>query len=144
MSNGVKLEGFNEFKDKLNNASKKTLVNAHALVTDLAYKWQELAVKSVPVNHGRLKNGISAKGSTNLNSTTPSAEVYSYINYSPFMEWGTIERVKVPSYLQNYAMQFKGRGLRKRGGVFPRPFFFIHQAAIEAELKQRLKEVFDA
>lgn len=140
MSNGVRLEGFDDFKRKL-QAGAGVPAKAHAIVTDLTYKWKELSIKSAPVNHGRLRSGISATISP-INATPIVGEVYSPALYSPYMEWGTITKVNVPSSLQSYALQFKGRGIRKRGGVNPRPFFFIHKDGIEAELKKRLKNLF--
>jgi len=61
--------------------------------------------------------------------------------YAPYIEWGTITKVRVPSELASYAAQFKGRGLRKNGGISPRPFFFKHIPAVRKEILQNLENV---
>jgi hypothetical protein len=57
------------------------------------------------------------------------------------VEWGTITKVSVPQELQAYAIQFKGKGIRKTGGMIPRPFFFQHRGPVMAELQKNLKQV---
>ncbi len=50
--------------------------------------------------------------------------VYTNVEYAPYVEFGTIERVEVPTELTEYALQFKGRGIRKKGGRKAKPFLY--------------------
>lgn len=189
MSNGVRLEGFDEFRNKLKSAPKQVQVKATGIVKDLAAKWQSLATKSAPVDQKALRDGITynvdSKGDIVI------GEVYSNAEYSPFVEWGTKGKRFVPSDLVGYAgsLQYKKTGnyeqfvraiydwVKRKGigatykistrrknkqsvdeikklaeaitwsiskkGINPHPFFFIHKANIEQELKARLKEAFE-
>src|SRR5690349_15050485 len=74
------------------------------------------AVASAPVDTGFLKNEITFSRLKEMNY-----EIVSGARYSAFLEFGTITKVKVPAELASYALQFKGKGLRKNGGIYPRP-----------------------
>ena len=50
-------------------------------------------------------------------------EIFNNTNYAAFVEFGTGNGVSVPAELKQYAMQFKGRGIREVN-MPARPFFF--------------------
>jgi hypothetical protein len=99
-----------------------------------AQEWVELAAKSAPVDLGGLRGGISYYG-FGLNWSVVSAA-----HYSAYIEWGTITRVEPPNEadLAAYAMMFKGAGIKKTGGMYARPFFFIHKDTVLNNLAKRL------
>lgn len=72
-----------------------------------------------------------------------AAKVFSDANYSAYLEWGTVTHVSVPAELKDYAIQFKGRGIRKTGGIIPRPYFFIHQNVIQEMLRKDIIQVLE-
>lgn len=144
MSSGVRLEGFDEFKNKVNSIGGDLPPIAHAIVTDLTLKWKDLAIKTARNQSnrtGKLIGGITTDISP-IGKFPIVGQLSSSKLYSPYVEWGTIKKVSVPSDLQSYALQFKGRGIKKSGGMSPRPFFFIHKDYIELELRNRLKDLF--
>jgi len=96
------------------------------------------AKRDAPVNMGVLRNEITYEkiGEMTFN-------VVSGANYSPYMEWGTITRVRVPGELAEYASQFKGRGIRKTGGISPHPYFFIQTPIVEEQLNDEVPKVLD-
>ena len=53
-----------------------------------------------------------------------AGRVLTNVEYAPYVEFGTIEHVEVPSELTEYASQFKGRGIRKKGGRKAKPFLY--------------------
>jgi hypothetical protein len=55
--------------------------------------------------------------------TELEAEGRSDAEYSAYVEFGTGGLVDVPTGLEGYAMQFKGKGIRQIN-LAPRPFFF--------------------
>jgi hypothetical protein len=73
-----------------------------------------------------------------------SYEIVSGANYSAYVEFGTIDHVSVPAGIEDYAMQFKGKGIIKHGGVHPRPFFFpqlpIAQEAVKKNVQPLVAE----
>lgn len=83
------------------------------LTDDIANK----ASSRVKVDNGFLKNSIykEVKG---LN-----AEVGASVNYAPYVEFGTGGLVDIPQGLEDYAIQFKGAGIRQVN-LPARPFLF--------------------
>lgn len=63
------------------------------------------AQRDAPVDEGALRRGI-----TNHKVSDTEYMITSAARQSPFIEWGTKRRVKIPSALQQYAAQFRGGG----------------------------------
>lgn len=89
------------------------------------------AVSRVRVDLGILKGGIY-KEQQGIN-----AEVGDRIKYAPYVEFGTGGLVNVPKGLEDYAIQFKGKGI-KQVNLPPRPFLF--NSAFE-EVQAMIKRV---
>ena len=124
----VKIEGFREFRAKLDNLPKQTRQVVGGIVVDAANEWARLAKRSAPRNKiiglgGRLVGSITARQTGEL-----SAEVSANVKYAPYVEWGTGAKVSVPADLAKYAIQFKGS--RQVAGQRPQPYFFIHAPLI--------------
>ena len=124
----VKIEGFREFRAKLDNLPKQTRQVVGCIVVDAANEWARLAKRSAPRNKiiglgGRLVGSITARQTGEL-----SAEVSANVKYAPYVEWGTGAKVSVPADLAKYAIQFKGS--RQVAGQRPQPYFFIHAPLI--------------
>lgn len=80
------------------------------------------AANDVPVDTGTLKNSIqSTPIKATKNEITGGVEVGA--EYSPYVEFGTGTRVKVPSELSAFASQYKGDGI-KEVNLPARPFFY--------------------
>lgn len=68
-------------------------------------------------------------------------KIGSYMKYAPYLNWGTITKVSVEQDWQDIAIKFKGKGLRKTGGITP-TFFFSGPVNEEMpKLIERLKEI---
>src|SRR6185436_13684216 len=68
-----------------------------------ALRWQELAFNAAPVDQGKLKQGITVAKVNDLEWNVLSNQVY-----SPYLEFGTKSKTRIPSGLESYAAQFKG------------------------------------
>jgi hypothetical protein len=79
-----------------------------------------LAQRKVAVKHGRLRASLHPVMSVNK----LSGRAVTNVEYAPYVEFGTIELVEVPNELTEYAMQFKGKGIRKKGGMKARPYLY--------------------
>lgn len=138
MSNAIKLDGFKQFQDKLKKLPANLRSTSDAYVQRAAQDWEGRAKRAAPVQVGNI--GGNLRG--NINSEKKGemlAEVTSGVFYSPYVEWGTGTRVKVPADLQSYAIQFKG--VKKVIGRYPKPFFFVHKQAIKNELYEKLNKL---
>jgi len=84
------------------------------------------AMRLAPVNFGFLRASIG----TNATGTGMNAEVWAggagkgvNVHYAPYVEFGTGKGVSVPNELAEYAIQFKGKGIRKVNNR-AQPYFF--------------------
>src|SRR6478609_5311631 len=94
----------NKYKEQYVEILTETVQNIETEATSLA-----------PVDAGFLK------GSINKEIEGLNAIIGTKITYSPYVEFGTGGLVDVPSGLEDYAMKFKGAGI-KQVNLFPRPF----------------------
>lgn len=130
--------GFKEFGDKLKNVPREILEEVDAECFDAAKYWEQLAKNAAPKDTGRMYQNITSAELGFL-----EYEVTSPILYSPYQEWGTIQRVSVPADLQAYAIQFKGKGLITKGGIYPHPFFFVQRPEVEKFLVTQITKTLE-
>jgi hypothetical protein len=124
----IQVKGFEELQKKLGKFPENLSIELDAGLGNVAQEYETKAAEAVPIDTGFLKTHITALKVSHLNY-----EVVSGAPYSAYVEFGTITRVVVPSDLVEYAAQFKGRGIRKTGGMYPQPFFFPHLPWAKAE-----------
>jgi len=102
-----------------------------ASVLDMNKEQKELA----PVNTGLLRETLGFDVGTPL-----VKEVFSGVNYAPYVEFGTGGLVDVPAGLEDVAVQFKVQGLRKVN-LPARPFFFPPYFDQKAKMIELLKKL---
>ena len=125
------------FKHWVQSLNTETQTEVKKIVATTLNSIARKAIMSAPVNKkvgygGFLKQSIrTTRTSDGLGGT-----VYTGRLYAPYMEWGTGDYVKVDEDLRDYAMTFKGKGIRKVN-IKPRPYLF---PAVRIGLKEmRLK-----
>jgi len=103
------------------------------ILTETVQNIETEATSLAPVDLGILKASINGEVD-GLNGIVGTP-----IKYSPYIEFGTGGLVDVPAGLEDYAMKFKGAGI-KQVNLFPRPFlipaFKKHTALMLAELEK--------
>jgi hypothetical protein len=73
-----------------------------------------------------------------------TGEVVVGVGYGPYVEFGTGSKVQVPAELKDYAMQFKGAGIRKvntRAQPYLYPAFFLNREKFIKACDRILKEL---
>ena len=134
MPASVTLIGWKEFEVKAERLTTELLKEFDGEVEAAAGLWVELAVLSAPVRYGFLKGGISKEF-----IKQGEREVVSNVYYSPYQEWGTGERAKIPGDLVEYAAQWWTR--KKHKGIYPHPYFFEHKVTVEKSLFEHLENI---
>ena len=108
------------FKKQLRSFSAKKTKKLQQLTANTGVQIRHLAYRKAPFKLGNMRNAIRPiMGKSGL-----SVRVYAGMSYSAYVEFGTITKVSVPPELAEYAMQFKGKGKRKNGGMPARPFLY--------------------
>jgi HK97 gp10 family phage protein len=138
MASGVRLEveGLDKLIKKMGKLPQHVVNEVDAEMDGVARGYVNKAVAAAPVDTGYLKNGITFTRLSPMNF-----EIVSSAPYSAYVEFGTITMVSVPAELTSYAAQFKGKGIKKTGGMPARPFFFVQVPWAQVELNKHLKEV---
>lgn len=135
----VEIKGLRELQARFNSLPKEVQVEAKAVVEAGAKTWVQKAKRAAPVDNGTLKNGISYYDSSK--GPLIGFTIVSNAKYSAYLEWGTITKVEVPAELSEYALQFKGKGILKTGGITPHPFFFPQQLPVKKQIEAGLKSL---
>lgn len=104
-------------------------VNASALAI------QSKAKRAAPVDNGTLRNSIQLDSI--FNDKRIIYTVGSHLKYAPYVEFGTGGEVNVPAGYEDFAIQFKGKGIRKVN-LRPRPFLI---PAFESEIPVLRKNI---
>lgn len=131
----IEIRGLEELRRLLGRIPRHLTDEMDAEIAAASNEFVNKAVLAAPVDSGTLRHGITFKKIKKMHY-----EVVSAAHYSAYVEWGTITQVKVPPELQSYAIQFKGKGILKTGGMKPHPFFFIQIPAMEKYLNENLNK----
>ena len=122
------------FKKQLRNFNSKKTAELKTVTRMAGIDLAHNAKGKVPFKLGDLRRSIRPVfGKTGL-----SVRVYASMEYAAFVEFGTITKVSIPPELATYAMQFKGKGLRKRGGMAARPYLY---PAFKEESEKYIKTI---
>lgn len=113
-----KINGLKKLQSKLSGMPDK-LVNAvdgeiKATVLDI----NQDQVRLAPIDNGRLRQTTGFRTDAKMNWSLFSNE-----KYAAYVEFGTGKLVNIPAGLEDYAILFKGKGI-KEVNLPARPFFF--------------------
>jgi len=115
MPNNPAIIGLTEAQRKIFRLQDKLLRQVDRELADGAQSIAAEAKQRAPGDQGTLRQQISSR---KLEANT--WEITSNAEYSPYVEFGTLEKVQVPAGLEEYAAQFKGNfasGLYSEGGA---------------------------
>lgn len=94
------------------------------------------AKSSVPTRYSGIKSMIQSK------VEKLHGEVWVQKHYAPYVEFGTGGLVNVPGELKDFAMQFKGKGIR-RINKKAEPYFYPHYFIQRDKYYEQLERGFD-
>jgi HK97 gp10 family phage protein len=140
MANDVsfKIEGLDALITRLGKLSPLIAKEVAMEVNASALAIQSKARKSVASNStdkGRLVGSIQLKEINTGDKITYT--VGSALKYAPYVEFGTGGTVNVPAGYEDFAIQFKGKGIRKIN-LRPRPYLI---PAFESEIPVLRKNI---
>jgi HK97 gp10 family phage protein len=106
-----KIEGLDALIKRLGKLSPKIAKEVAMEVNASALSIQSKAKREVKVDNGTLRNSIQLKEINQDNKIVYT--VGSALKYAPYVEFGTGGEVNVPAGYETFAIQFKGKGIRK-------------------------------
>lgn len=131
----VQVDGIDKIIKKIGSIPDAVAMEVDAEMDDVCRQFVNRAAEQAPVDTGLLKNRITYSGSH------MKYEIVADTKYAAYVEFGTITKVRVPTDLTSYAAQFKGKGVKKHGGMRARPYFFPQMAVAQTQLNQALKAI---
>ena len=131
----IELDGFQEVLTKLAKEGGKIAEEIDDEIAAGVRNMERSAKRLAPVDTGRLRSSISTSRNAFLNW-----ELVAQTDYAAYVEFGTGGLVNVPKGLEQYAIQFKGKGIRQVN-LPARPFFFPSVFAYQVEIVKNIKEI---
>lgn len=132
----LKVTGIEQLQNRIKKLSEAVKVEVVKEIQASGEVIRNAAVVRVPVDTGFLKNSISVKNLDN------GVENVAQKDYSAYVEFGTGTKVDVPAGLEDYAIQFKGKGERQVN-LPARPFMFPSYFEEKPRLIKRLQNLLD-
>lgn len=130
------------FKAFTRGVSEQNRQECDQLIKHTAMTTQRRAMMFAPVNFGFLRRSVGYKIDGMMSALIWAGGAGSGINvkYAPYVEFGTGTRVSVPGDVKEYAIQFKGAGLRKVNNR-AQPYFFPALRLSTKEMFAKLKQM---
>ena len=123
-----KIEGLDALIKRLGKLAPEIAKEVAMEVNASALAIQSKARRDVVVDNGILRNSIQLKEVNTGDKIMYT--VGSRLRYAPYVEFGTGGTVSVPAGYEDFAIQFKGKGIRKIN-LRPRPYLI---PAFESEI----------
>lgn len=130
------------FKAFTRGVSEQNRQECDQLIKQTAMTTQRRAMMFAPVNYGFLRRSVGYKIDGMMSALIWAGGAGSGINvkYAPYVEFGTGTRVSVPGDVKDYAIQFKGAGLRKVNNR-AQPYFFPALRLSTKEMFAKLRQM---
>jgi HK97 gp10 family phage protein len=139
MAFAVNLSGLKDVEGKLNKLSL-IMTDVSNEINASALKIYTDAKREVKVDNSTLRSSIAINPDSK-GSLTYSVEARA--KYAPYVEFGTGGLVDVPAGYEDFAIQFKGKGIRKVN-LRARPFLIPAFEQEKPKLIKRLKDLLNA
>ncbi len=124
------------FRQWTDNLSAENRTQVRQLIANTAAKTCQRAKMFAVVDHGRLRGGIRWQ----TTDAGYGARIYTGTIYAPYVEFGTGTKVVAPDDVADYAMTFKGRGIRKVN-LPARPYLFPAMRISLKEMYMKLNQM---
>lgn len=131
----VNIEGLNDLIKRVDDKAKNLSNEVDAELAATTLEMQSDAKKAAPVDFGKLRSSI-----TSFKAGELAYDVAAQAHYAAYVEFGTGTLVNVPEGLEEYAIQFKGKGVRKVN-LPARPFMWPSVRKRVPELIDRISKI---
>jgi hypothetical protein len=127
-----------EWDQYITKVREKFPEKVKTLVAQTTQNLSRRTKEAVPVRYSAIRQSVRPKVKDYHGQVTIRT------HYAPYVEFGTGRLVRVPGELKDYAMQFKGKGIRqvnRRTEPYFYPNFFDQRDNFFKELEKALKEL---
>jgi HK97 gp10 family phage protein len=134
----IELDGLEKTISKLKKVDNEVADMVDEVLENAVLQIAGVARQLAPVDLGKLRASIQSGPVAKL-----SWEVVASAKYAPYIEFGTGGLVDVPKGLESYALQFKGKGIRKvnmKARPFLYPAFVAYRNQLIKDLRAELEK----
>jgi hypothetical protein len=132
------IKGLEAVKKKVGGLSKETIQKVDGAIAATVADINAEQMRAAPADRG---GGGGLRAGIDKQRLAPMSYImFSQMPYSAYVEWGTGGLVDVPAGLEDYAIQFKGKGI-KQVNLPARPFFFTPFLREKEALKKRIESL---
>ena len=135
MSFSLNIKGIKGVQDALKRKEKAVTTGLDFEMNAYVIDIEAAATRKAPVDTGKLRQGFFIDTSKKLNKSVGNSK-----EYAPYVEFGTGTLVNVPKGLEEYAMRFKGKGIKKVN-LPARPFLFNSQRELLPKFLKRINNL---
>ncbi len=135
MSFSLNIRGLKGVQDALKRKEKAVTTGLDLEMNAYVIDIEAAATRKAPVDTGKLRQGFFIDTSKKLNKSVGNSK-----EYAPYVEFGTGTLVNVPKGLEEYAMRFKGKGIKKVN-LPARPFLFNSQRELLPKFLKRINNL---
>lgn len=135
MSFSLNIRGLKGVQDALKRKEKAVTTGLDLEMNAYVIDIEAAAIRKAPVDTGKLRQGFFIDTSKKLNKSVGNSK-----EYAPYVEFGTGTLVNVPKGLEEYAMRFKGKGIKKVN-LPARPFLFNSQRELLPKFLKRINNL---
>lgn len=135
MSFSLNIKGIKSVEDALKRKEKAVTTGLDLEMNAYVIDIEAAATRKAPVDTGKLRQGFFIDTSKKLNKSVGNSK-----EYAPYVEFGTGTLVNVPKGLEEYAMRFKGKGIKKVN-LPARPFLFNSQRELLPKFLKRINNL---
>lgn len=138
MAININVSGLDDIKKMLKKANTTLETELSNEIASSSNTIRTNAIRNAPYNFSRLRNSIESNKITDL-----TYEVAAKANYAAYVEFGTGGLVDVPAGYEDFAILFKGKGI-KQVNLRPQPFLIPSFEIEKPKLIQRIKKLLNA
>ena len=127
-----------EWDQYITQVREKFPEKVETLVSQTTTSLSRQVKASVPTKYSGIRSSIKSRVKPYIGKVRIKA------HYAPYIEFGTGRFVQVPTELKDYAMQFKGRGIREvniEGSPYFYPQFFLARDKFFKQVEKALKQL---
>ena len=137
MASEMNVFGIDKLITELKNYSEKINNDINNRVKEAALNVESRAKMDCPVDMGTLRASINTRPIKDDEGY--GWEVFTPLEYAPYVEFGTGTRVSIPTGYEEYAMQFKGQ--KSIAGMNAQPYLIPNFEMEKMALIENMKKI---
>lgn len=136
----IEIKGLDKLQKKIDKLPTEVRQETDGYLEKLCQRSVTEAVNRAPKN--KRKGGGDLKRSIDFVGGNLKYTIFANINYAPYQEFGTGNKVRIDGRVTQYASQFRGGG-KRQVNMQAQPFFFVSIFKQEENIEREYSKILD-